>query len=237
MKMRHLSEQDLVKETVRMLGLQNKRQVNDALLKTICQAYGINHVLLRLPDCFNSEQHFFEKVFKAYHKKLDLTKCLDVFDPIQLKNAIYQSSTSTELVEMLSDKLKQEEQEGIRKPIPEVWSLNAMLKRLPMDMIISHTVANEEVIPASVVLDIALQNNSSEDIARALSQSPTRMKCVLDQLCSPQTSAARIENEDLSKECLLDIFKRVCSKLTTQELLDVYHEAMTSKLNAKEQNN
>lgn len=235
--MGHLSEHELVKETVRMLGLQNRRQVNDALLRTICHAYGINHVLLRLPEFFNSEQHFFERVFKAYYKKLNLTECLDVFDPVQLRNAIYQKSTSTELVEMLSDKLKQEEQEGIRKPIPEVWSLNAMLKRLPMDVIISHTVANEEIIPASVVLDIALQNNSSEDIARALNQCPSRAKRVLDQLSSPQINAARIENEDLPKECLFDIFKSVCSKLTTQELLNVYHEAMTSKLNIKEQKN
>lgn len=137
---------------------------------------------------------------------------------------------------MLSNKLKQEERAGITQPIPEVSSLNAMLQRLPMDVIISHTVANEEVIPASVVLDIALQNNSSGDIVRALSSlSPNRVKRVLNQLWSSHFNVAHIE--DVSKESLLDIFKGVCSKLTARELLDMYHEAMASKLTMKQENN
>ncbi|EFN87937.1 Telomere-associated protein RIF1 [Harpegnathos saltator] len=237
-KMRHLSEPDLVKETIRMLGLQNKRQLNDSLLKSICHSYGINNVLLRLPDIFNSDSKFFDRVFKAYYKKLDIVECLQVFNSNKLKNAICQQCTSSELVEMLSEKLKQEEQEGIRKPIPEISSLNAMLQRLPKDVIISHTVANEDIIPASVVLDIALQNNSSEDIARALSaQSPSRLKSVLDQFLPPQSSIACVRNADKSKEDLFDTFKNVCSKLTMQELLDLYHEAMTNKLLVKEEIN
>lgn len=236
MKMGPCSEQELVKETIRMLSLQNKRQLNDALLRTICHTYGINNVLLRLPDVFNSDQQFFERVFRAYYKKLNIVDCLNVFDPTELKNAICQKFTSSELVQMLSDKLKQEEQEGIKQPICEVSSLNAMLQRLPRDVIISHTVANEEVIPASVVLDIALQNNKSEDIVHALSsQSPSRVKHVLNQLWSSHFNVAHIEN--VSKETLLDIFKGICSKLTAQELLNVYHEAMTSKLTVKEDNN
>lgn len=229
--MGHLSESELVKETIRMLGLQNKRQLNDALLKTACRAYGVNKVLLRLPDIFSSDKQFFDRVLKVYNKKLKIQDCLNAFDYTQVKNAICQKCTSSELVEMLSDKLKQEEQEGIKQPMTELSSLNAMLQRLPMDVIISHTVANEEVIPASLVLDIALQNNSSGEIARAIkAQPPVRVKHVLDKLWTSQFTVAHIENEDVPKENLLNIFKSVCSKLTAQELLDAYHEAMTGKL-------
>ncbi|KAL6261612.1 hypothetical protein P5V15_006699 [Pogonomyrmex californicus] len=229
-KMAHLKEGELLKETIRMLGLQNKQQVNDASLKAACRACGVNKVLLRLPDIFSHDKQFFDKVLKVYSKKLNTVDMLNVFDFSQLKNAICQKCTSSEIVEILSQKLKQEEQEGIKQSMPELSSLNAMLQRLPMDVIISHTVANEELIPASVVLDIALQNNSSGDIAQALKQSPVMARRVLDKLWTSQFTVTHIENDDVSKESLLNIFKSVCSKLTVQELLDAYHEAMTNKL-------
>lgn len=230
-KMAHLKEGELLKETIRMLGLQNKQQVNDASLKAACRACGVNKVLLRLPDIFSYDKQFFDKVLKVYSKKLNIAEGLKNLDFNQLKSAICQKCTSSQIVEMLSEKLKQEEQEGIEQSMPELSSLIAMLKRLPMDAIISHTVANEELIPAPVVLDIALQNNSSGDIAQALKQSPVMAKRVLDKLWTSQFTVAHIEHADVSKESLLNIFKSICSKLTAQELLDAYHDAMTSKLN------
>lgn len=230
-KMAHLKEGDLLKETIRMLGLQNKQQVNDASLKAACRACGVNKVLLRLPDIFSYDKQFFDKVLKVYNKKLNITDALNNFEFNQLKSAICQKCTSSQIVEILSEKLKQEEQEGIKQSMPELSSLNAMLQRLPMDVIISHTVANEELIPSPVVLDIALQNNSSGDIAQALKQSPIMARRVLDKLWTSQFMITHIENDDVSKESLLNIFKSICSKLTAQELLDAYHEAMTSKLN------
>ncbi|EFN73980.1 Telomere-associated protein RIF1 [Camponotus floridanus] len=235
-KMAHLKETELVKETIRMLGLQNKQQVNDASLKAACRACGVNKVLLRLPDIFSYDKQFFDKVLKVYSKKLNVTDFVNTFDFNQLKNVVCQKITSSELIEMLSEKLKQEEQDGIKQPMTELSSLDAMLQRLPMDVIISHTVANEELIPAQVVLDIALQNNSSGDIAQALKQSPVLARRVLDKLWTSQFTIAHIENDDTSKECLLNIFKSVCSKLTAQELLNAYHEAMTNKVMIKNEN-
>jgi len=234
--MAHLKETELVKETIRMLGLQNKQQVNDASLKAACRACGVNKVLLRLPDIFSYDKQFFDKVLKVYSKKLNVTDFVNTFDFNQLKNVVCQKITSSELIEMLSEKLKQEEQDGIKQPMTELSSLDAMLQRLPMDVIISHTVANEELIPAQVVLDIALQNNSSGDIAQALKQSPVLARRVLDKLWTSQFTIAHIENDETSKECLLNIFKSVCSKLTAQELLNAYHEAMTNKLIIKNEN-
>ncbi|KAL6423859.1 hypothetical protein ACFW04_010356 [Cataglyphis niger] len=235
-KMAHLKEKELVKETIRMLGLQDKQQVNDASLKAACRACGVNKVLLRLPDIFSYDKQFFDKVLKVYSKKLSIADCLNIFDFNQLKSAICQKCTSSDLVEMLSEKLKREDQDGIKQPMTELSSLDAMLKRLPMDVIISHTVANEELIPASVILDIALQNNSSGDIAQALNQSPVLVRRILDKLWTSQFTIARIENNEISKENLLNIFKSVCSKLTAQELLHAYHEVMTNKLITKKEN-
>ncbi|KYQ52784.1 Telomere-associated protein RIF1, partial [Trachymyrmex zeteki] len=229
-KMAHLKEGELLKETIKMLGLQNKQQVNEASLKAACRACGVNKVLLKLPDIFSHDKQFFDKVLKVYSKKLNIAEGLNNLDFDELKGAICQKCTSSQIIEILSEKLKQEEQEGIKQSMPELSSLNAMLQRLPMDVIISHTVANEELIPAPVVLDIALQNNSSEDIAQALKQSPIMAKRILDELWTSQFTIAHIEDDDVSKESLLNIFKSICSKLTAQELLDAYHEAMTNKL-------
>lgn len=234
--MAHLKETELVKETIRMLGLENKQQVSDASLKAACRACGVNKVLLRLPDIFSYDKQFFDKVLNVYSKKLSIAESLNVFDFNKVKSAICQKCTSSELVEMLSEKLKQEDKDGVKQPMTELSSLDAMLQRLPMDVIISHTVANEELIPAPVVLDIALQNNSSENIAQALKQSPALTRRVLDKLWTSQFTVQHIENDEISKESLLNIFKSVCSKLTTQELLDAYHEAMTNKLVIKKEN-
>ncbi|KYN11345.1 Telomere-associated protein RIF1 [Trachymyrmex cornetzi] len=228
-KMAHLKEGELLKETIKMLGLQNKQQVNEASLKAACRACGVNKVLLKLPDIFSHDKQFFDKVLKVYSKKLNIAEGLNNLDFDKLKGTICQKCTSSQIIEILSEKLKQEEQEGIKQSMPELSSLNAMLQRLPMDVIISHTVANEELIPAPVVLDIALQNNSSGDIAQALKQSPVMAKRILDELWTSQFTIAHIENDDVSKESLLNIFKSICSKLSTQELLDAYHEAMTNK--------
>ncbi|XP_072767037.1 uncharacterized protein [Anoplolepis gracilipes] len=235
-KMGHLKDTELVRETIRMLGLQNIQQINDASLKAACRACGVNKVLLRLPDIFSYDKQFFNKVLNVYSKKLNIVDCLNVFNYNKLKNAICQKCTSSELGEMLSEKLKREDQEGIKQPMTELSSLDAMLKRLPRDVIISHTVANEELIPAPLVLDIALQNNSSGDIAQALKQSPVLAKRVLDKLWTHQYTIAHIENGDVSKENLLNIFKSVCSKLSAQELLNAYHETMTNKLAIKNEN-
>lgn len=235
MKLGHLSKTELVKETIKMLGPQNKQQVNDATLRVACRSSGVDKVLLRLPDIFSSDKEFFDKVLKVYNKKLKITDCLNTFDSAEVKNAICQKYTSSELVDMLSNKLKREEQEGIKQPMPEVSSLNAMLRRLPMDVIISHTVANEELIPASLVLDIALQNNSSKDIERALeTHSPDVIKHVLDKLWTSQFTISQIENKDISKENLFNILKSLNSKLSAQELLCTFNEAMESKLVMKQ---
>lgn len=231
--MAHLNDTELVKETVRMLDLPNSHKFNELSLKSAARACGVSKVLLRLPDIFSSDKQFFEKVLNVYSKKLSINDCLKVFDFNTVKNAILQKCTSSELVEMLSEKLKENQHEGISQPVPTLSSLDAMLQRLPMDVIISHTVANEELIPASVVLDIALQNNSSGDIAQALMQSPVLAKRVLDKLWTNQFTIMNIDNEDVSKESLLNIFKSVSSKLTEQELLNAFHEAMSSKLTVK----
>ncbi|KAG7210962.1 hypothetical protein KM043_016334 [Ampulex compressa] len=236
-KMKHMSETELEKETVRMLGLHNKMNNNEVTLKTACRACGVNKVLLRLPDIFGADKQFFVKVLNAYRKKIKVTDCLNILDFSEIKDAICQKCTSSELAEMLSKKLKEEEQQGIREPMTELSSLNAMLKRVPMDVIISHTVANDELIPSRVVLDIALQNNSPDNIARALeSQSVVITKSIFDKLWSSQLAVEHIKNSDESKESLLGIFKAISSKLSEQELLDAYHQSMKAKLITEDTN-
>ncbi|XP_012137568.1 uncharacterized protein LOC100880674 isoform X2 [Megachile rotundata] len=229
-KMKHIPQIELEKETIRMLGAENVKNCTEVTLKAACRACGVNKVLLRLPDIFSSDKQFFIKVLNAYKKKIQVSDCLDILDFAEVKDAICKKCTSSELAEMLSKKLKDEEQEGIREPMTELSSLNAMLKRMPMDLIISHTVANEELIPSRVVLDIALQNNSTNDIAQALEcQSSLVTKDVFEKLWSSQFAIKHIEQLN-SKQDLLKLFKAISLKLSQQDLLQAFYESMSAKV-------
>ncbi|XP_029051883.2 telomere-associated protein RIF1-like isoform X1 [Osmia bicornis bicornis] len=229
-KMKHMSQVELEKETIRMLGADNVKNCSEVTLRAACRACGVNKVLLRLPDIFGSDRQFFTKVLNAYKKKIQVSDCLDILDFAEVKDAICKKCTSSELAEILSKKLKEEEQEGIREPMTELSSLNAMLKRMPMDLIISHTVANEELIPSRVVLDIALQNNSTSDIAQALEcQSSLVTKDVFEKLWSSQFAVNYIEQLN-SKQDLLKLFKAISLKLSQQDLLQAFYESMSAKV-------
>ncbi|XP_015438748.1 PREDICTED: telomere-associated protein RIF1-like [Dufourea novaeangliae] len=235
-KMRHVPQLELERETIRMLGSENRKNCNETTLKTACRACGINKVLLRLPDIFSAEKQFFVKVLNAYRQKIKTSDCLNILDFTEVKDTVCQKCTSSELAEMLSEKLKEEEQKGIKKPMTELSSLDAMLKRMPMDAIISHTVANDELIPSRVVLDIALQNNNPSDIAQALeSQSAVVTKNIFDKLWSSQFAVEHIDRSNKSKEDLFKIFKAVSSKLSQQELLEAFYENMNAKITATEE--
>lgn len=235
--MRHVSQVELESETIRMLGTENRKNSNEVILKMACRACGVNKVLLRLPDIFSADKQFFVKVLNTYRKKIKASDCLDILDFNEVKDAVYEKCISSELAEMLSKKLKEEEQQGIRKPMTELSSLNAMLKRMPMDVIISHTVANDELIPPRVVLDIALQNNSPSDIAQALeSQSSPVMENIFSKLWSSQFAVECIEQFCESKEDLLKIFEAVSSKFSQEDLLQVFYESMKAKLMVKQEN-
>ncbi|XP_060828353.1 telomere-associated protein RIF1-like isoform X2 [Bombus pascuorum] len=236
-KMRHVSQVELESETIRMLGTENRKNSNEVILKMACRACGVNKVLLRLPDIFSADKQFFVKVLNTYRKKIKTSDCLDILNFNEVKDAVYEKCISSELAEMLSKKLKEEEQQGIRKPMTELSSLNAMLKRMPMDVIISHTVANDELIPPRVVLDIALQNNSPTDIAQALeSQSSPVLENIFSNLWSSQFAVECIEQFCESKEDLLKIFEAVSSKFSQEDLLQAFYESMKTKLMVKQEN-
>ncbi|KOX79489.1 Telomere-associated protein RIF1 [Melipona quadrifasciata] len=206
-KVKHIS-QELESETIRMLSGENRKNSNEVILKAACRACGIK-----------------------------TSECLDMLDFNEVKDTIYEKCMSSELAEMLSKKLKEEEQRGIRKPMTELLNLDAMLKRMPMDVIISHTVANDELIPPRVVLDIALQNNSPSDIAQALeSQSPVVMENIFSKLWSSQFAVECIDKFCESKEDLLKIFKAVSSKLNQEDLLQAFYESMNTKFMIKQEN-
>ncbi|CAL7933927.1 unnamed protein product [Xylocopa violacea] len=234
-KMRHVSQAELESETIKLLGVENRKNCNEVTLKAACRACGVNKVLLRLPDIFSADKQFFVKVLNAYRKKIKTSDCLNILNFNEIKEFVCQKCTSSELAEILSNKLKEEEQRGIREPMTELSSLDAMLKRLPMDVIISHTVANDELIPSRVVLDIALQNNSASDIVQALeSQSSPVTKNVFDKLWSSQFAVEHI-NESSDKEDLLKIFKAISLKFSKQDLLQAFYDCMNAKLIIKQE--
>ncbi|XP_017876374.1 telomere-associated protein RIF1-like [Ceratina calcarata] len=238
-KMRHVPQVELETETLKVLSSE-RINYNEVTLKAACRACGVNKVLLRLPDIFSADKEFFVKVLNTYKKKIRASDCLNILDFNEIKDAVCEKCTTSEIADMFSKKLQDEEQQGTRNSMTELPILDSylLLKRMPMDVIISNTVANDELIPSAVVLDIALQNNSANVIAQALkSQSPSVMKTVFDALWSPEFAAKHMLESSESKEDLLKIFKEVSSKLSKEDLLQAFYESMNAKLLIKEKKN
>ncbi|XP_015171634.1 PREDICTED: telomere-associated protein RIF1-like [Polistes dominula] len=230
LKSRSLPEAEFEKETLRILGLNNTESYCEAKLKAVCRGCGVNKVLLRLPDIFSGDKKFFHKVLNAYRKKITIEDCMNVFNLKEIKNHVGEQYTSEELAAMLSVSLKKEEESGIKDPIRDLSCFSDILKRLPMDVIISHTVANDELIPPRLVLDIALQNSSMTDITETLkSQNSNLVQEVFNNLWSNELVLSRIEQTS-EREELLKIYKAISSKLKPVELLDAYHESMKNTL-------
>ncbi|XP_046745702.1 telomere-associated protein RIF1 [Diprion similis] len=229
LKMKNMAEEDLERETIKMLGIQLKTSA-DAHLKTACRASGLEKVLGRLPDIFSHDKNFFTKVLGAYRRKLQVADCMRALDFEEIKTAINKRCTSSDLAELLSRKLKEEADAGITTPMTELSSLQAMLKRMPKDLIISHTVANEELISPLIVLDIALQNNSSADICSALEGQPSTVRNrIFSELCTIQALTTHIEEKKLSDDALTELLKVVGKNLDTTKLLDVFNETLKEK--------
>lgn len=234
MKTRALPEAEFEKETLKLLGLDNNGSYYETKLKSACRGCGINKVLLRLPDIFSGDKQFFHKVLNAYRKKITISDCMNIFDFKEIKDFVCQKCTSSELAAMLSVILKKEENDGIKTPMTDLSCFSDMLKRVPMDVIISHTVANDELIPPQLVLDIALQNSSLTDITETLKlQNPNLIQDVFDKLWSTELVLSHLENKSERDE-LLKIYKAISSKLSPKELLDAYHDSMKAKLSSDE---
>lgn len=232
MKMKNMAEEDLVRSTIKMLGIESTNNT-DAHLKSACRHSGVSKVLGRLPDIFNYDKQFFSKVLTAYKHKLSVSDCISGIDSEDLKNAICQRCTSSDLAEMLSKKLKEEEEAGVTTPMTELSSLQAMLKRMPKDLIISHTVANEELVSPLTVLDIAMQNNNPSDISGALESQPNSVRNrVFGDLCTVEALSTQID-QNMSEDTLTEIFNAISKKLDAPKLLDVFNAVMKKKFAQK----
>lgn len=229
LKMKNMAEEDLERETIKMLGIESKNNA-DAHLKSACRSSGLTKVLGRLPDIFNHDKKFFAKVLMTYRHKIQASDCIRSLDFEEVKRAVCQQCTSSTLAEMLSRKLKEEEEAGVTTPMTELSSLQAMLKRMPKDLIISHTVANEELISPLIILDIALQNNTPTDIFLALDGQPTNVRNeVFGDLCTIEALLTQIEERNYSDETLIDILKTVSKKLDAPKLLDAFNAIIKDK--------
>lgn len=231
--MKNMADEDLERATVTMLGIEPKTNA-DAHLKTACRTSGLGKVLGRLPDIFSNDKQFFSKVLATYRRKLQVTDCMQGLDFEEVKAAICQRCTSSDLAEMLSKKLKDEEESGVTTPMTELSSLQAMLKRMPKDLIISHTVANEELISPLVVLDIAFQNNTPADISYALNGQSTAVRNrIFNQLCTIEALSSQIENRNLSEETLTELLKTISREMEPTKFLDIFNEVMKEKFISK----
>ncbi|XP_008545968.1 uncharacterized protein LOC103570131 [Microplitis demolitor] len=226
------NDADIGRETMRLLGMETYA---DTCLKIACRDYGASKIIGRLPGIFSNDKEFFTKVLNTYRMKLTTTDLLNVFDTSSLKQELCKKLTSVELCEMLSRVLADEEKDDIKTQINDETCLNSLLKRMPADSVISHTVANDELIPPPVVLDIALQNNSPEVIAAALDTNSNTINNIKDTIINkyltPDKLITYLNNKqtELSKQQLVDIYRFICDKFSIDELLDINNDIIKDK--------
>lgn len=224
--MRNMPETELESETLRLLGINSKPSPSETTLKSACKACGINKVLLKLPDIFSGDKQFFVKVLSAYKKKIQISDCLSALDINELKDALCQKCKSSELAEMLSKSLKEEEEKGISEPMEDLSDFTRILKRVPADLLISHTVANDELIPSHIVLDIALQNSSDDAIAQTLkAQSELKKESVFHKIWTLSSALTHVEKEASETE-VLEIIRAIGQRLRPEKLLEAFRDSM-----------
>ena len=229
--MGHLSDLELGKEIFRMLSIAGTANYSETILKAACRACGLNKVLLRLPEIFNTDKKFFVRLLTAYRKKINVSDCLESLDMQDMKNAFCKKCSSTEIAEMLANSMIEEEKRNVRTQITDVSTLNVIFKKIPRDLLITHTVANEELIPPSLVLDIALQNNGINVITNSLeTQLPQITKKIFEKKITHEAILSHIEDNSMTRDKLLSLHKAICAKLTTEDLLDANHDAIKRKL-------
>lgn len=229
-----MPEHELEAETLRMLGLELKPNHNEVTLKSACKACGIDKVLLKLPDIFRGEKQFFAKVLSTYQKKIKVSDCVKALDEEELKEALCQKCKSSDLAEMLSKCLKMEEGQGIVESISDPPTLDRILKRVPADLLISHTVANDELIPSHIVLDIALQNNTDVAIAQSLNtQREDKKEGVFHKLWTTSSALTHVEKEASEAE-MLEIIKAIGLRLRPEKLLEAFKDSMNTENDSSE---
>lgn len=228
--MTNTPDHHLISSVVRTLGLGTKVNVTDLTLKSICRACGVNRVLLKLPDIFTRDDQFFFKVLTTYRKKIQIKDCLDVIDQKEVKEAVQQKFTSSELAELLSKKLQEEEEQGITTQLTKL-DVHQMLKRIPRDVVISQTVANDELISSKVVLEIALQNSRESDTVETIqSQHPSIANKIARQVWTQQTvTAPHVIYNAQSKEQIISVIKSLNASLSVEELTDIFSESIKEK--------
>lgn len=226
LKMRNMPESELESETLRLLGINSKPSHSEMTLRSACKACGINKVLLKLPDIFSGDKQFFVKVLSAYKKKIQISDCLSALDMSELKDALCQKCKSSELAEMLSKSLKDEEEKGISESMDDLSDFTRLLKRVPADLLISHTVANDELIPSHIVLDIALQNSSDDAIAQTLkAQSEVKKESVFHKIWTLSSALTHVEKEASEGE-ILEIIRAIGQRLRPEKLLEAFRDSM-----------
>ncbi|KAK0174305.1 hypothetical protein PV327_010970 [Microctonus hyperodae] len=230
-KIKMQQESEVGKLTKEKIEILEPNIYPETEFKNACLNYGLTKVLEYLPTVFNMENQFFTKVLNTYGMSIPEDEYLNALDLSQIKKAISKKCSSSELCEMLSNVLINEDKNGINTPLTEVSNLSTMLKRMPVDSIISHTITNNELIPSSSLLEIALQNNNCDTITRTLA---TRFPNVTESIINDNVSAdafmAYINKSQLSKDKLLDIYRLICDKLNPGQLLDAHNEIMKKKL-------
>lgn len=225
-------------ETIRMLLADGKMSYGEATLKAACSTYGLTKLLVRLPEMFSTDKQFYNKILGAYSKKFKVRDCIESLNFEDVKNEISKKCSSTELSEMLSRALKnEEERQDVKPTVAELSNLDAVLKRMPLDQIISHTVENDKLIPSSVVLDVALRKNDVNVVTEVIeSKYPTISDNIFERKMTDEAIVSHIEDSSMTRDQLLSLHRAVCDKLSAEDLLDAYRDAMNRKLKEASKN-
>lgn len=160
-KLAEKSEEELKKKTLSMLGLSEEDD-SEASFKASTKSLGLQKVLQQLPKLFDSEEEFYNLVLKTYKKKIKVANVLDVLKPIEVKEAITDKFSSSELLSILAKRLSGNQEKSVKECISRSSDLKVVLDNVSLDSIIDHILSRNELASSEVLLNIALENSTDK---------------------------------------------------------------------------
>ncbi|XP_058802826.1 uncharacterized protein LOC131670866 [Phymastichus coffea] len=122
---------DRKRETLNDISLSMEDD-SEANLKASMKTAGLQKILQELPNIFESDEKFIDTVLKTYKKKFKISHVLKMLKPSELKEAVPDEFSSSELLSMLVERLSRED-----KQLTDSSDLQALQSRVPTNVIIN----------------------------------------------------------------------------------------------------
>ncbi|XP_015119364.1 uncharacterized protein LOC107042716 [Diachasma alloeum] len=198
----------------------------DLMLGAAFCIIGLDGILTKLEESYGKDKEFASKILRAYGARIKAEDVKEHLDIEMIKQVVREKFSATEVCELASEVIEGQEREG---EVAE--TLGRFLKRVPRELV-RQAVADEDVVPSSVVLDVALEKNSAEAVANAVvARFPMVVESILEGRMNGDGALVDLSGlSKMSREELRTVFGAIAERMDDEELLEASYEAMRKKM-------